>query len=250
MISRVLDLNAPIGDDVWLFHGTSAAAAASIIASGWHPPDPRQAVEEYATKHGVKPAVLSPEFVELGKERHSRSAASCATGWRLAAGYARRGPEYLYFARSALAKKRSGRDDRIEPQPLAERAAIFLMRIPWNLLEELQPRQQRDQLLPDSARWDELSLWDRVRRVSSEVVVPGSLLVEYLVGVDWIRTDCDCSGSYDLKLDAENQLPDNRLRCERCFIAEEPILRSSPGLATAITAIMSDDKREPRRSAT
>lgn len=229
MIDRVLDLKVPIGDDVWLFHGTSEAAAASIIASGWHPPDPRQAVEEFAAEHDVEPADLSPELVQLGIERHALSAASCATGWGLSASYARRGPEYMVFARSALAKISSGCDSSVQLRSLAERAAIFLIQVPWNLIEEFRPGQERDQFLPDSARWDELDLLDRLRRVPGEVVVPGSLLVEHLIAVDWIRTDCDCSGSFDF-VSAEYEPPDKRLRCERCFIAEELILESSPHL--------------------
>jgi len=228
-IGRVLDLNHPIGDDVWLFHGTSEAVAASIIASGWHPPDPRQAVEEFAATHGVEAADLAPELVEMGSERYSRSEASCATSWRLAAGYARRGPEYLLFARLALAKIRSGGDNWAEPGPVAERAAIFLIRTPWSALEELNPHEWRDQFLPDSARWDELGPDDRFRRSFSEIVVPSSLLAGRLVAVDWIRTDCDCTGAqhWFAENDENEQQPDVRLKCERCFIAEE-LIESSP----------------------
>jgi hypothetical protein len=225
--SPPLDFNVAIGDDVWLFHGTSEAAATSILASGWHPPDPRQVIEEFAAGHDVDPANLSPELVQMGIDRHDRSEASCATSWRLSAEYARRGPEYLLFARRALAKIRSGHDGEPELRPLAERAAIFLIRVPWGLIEELM--SWRDQFLPDSARWDELGLDDRFDRVSSEIVVPGSLLAGRLVGVDWIRTDCDCSGAQIFP--PENEVLDVRLRCERCFIAEELILESSPHLA-------------------
>jgi hypothetical protein len=221
MIGRVLDLNHPIGDDVWLFHGTSEAAATSIIGSGWHPPDPGQVVEEFAANHGVEPANLAPDFLELGRERYNRSEASCATSWQLAASYARRGPEYLFFARRALTKIRSGRDSLVEPRPEAERAAIFLIRSPWSVLEEPDPYRMRDLFLPDSARWDELGHDDRVGRHFSEVVVPSSLLAGLLVAVDWIRTDCNCSGSQEPF--AENEMPDVRLRCERCFITEELI---------------------------
>jgi hypothetical protein len=214
----------------WLFHGTSEAVATSIISSGWHPPDPRRAVEEFAADHDVEPADLSPGLVQLGIERHARSEASCATGWGLSAPYARRGPEVLLWPRRALAKIRSGRDEEPQLAPPTERAAIFLIRIPWNLVEELNPGQERDAFLPDSAEWDELDLGDRLTRVPHEVLVPGSLLVEHLRAVDWIRTDCDCSGSFHLVLGAENDVPDKRLRCERCFIAEELILESSPHL--------------------
>ncbi len=229
MIGRVLDLNHPIGEDVWLFHGTSEAVAASIIASGWNPADPRQVVEEFAAEHGVEPADLAPESLERGSERYSRSEASCATSWRLAAGYARRGPEYLLFARLALAKIRSGGDNRAEPGPVAERAAIFLIRTPWSALEELNPHEWRDRFLPDSARWDELGPDDRFDRVSSEIVVPSSLLAGRLVAVDWIRTDCDCSGAQHWFAENEEneRQPDVRLRCERCFITEE-LIESSP----------------------
>jgi hypothetical protein len=186
-------------------------------------------VEEFAAKHGVEPADLAPEFLELGSERYRRSEASCATSWRLAAGYARRGPEYLLFARRALAKIRSAGDNWVEPGPVAERAAIFRIRTPWSALEELNPYEWRDRFLPDSARWGELGPDDRFRRLSSEVVVPSSLLAGRPVGVDWIRTDCDCSGAQEFfPEDEENeQQPDVRLRCERCFISEE-LIGSSP----------------------
>ena len=229
MIGCVLDLNASLGEDVWLFHGTSEAVATSIIVSGWHPPDPRQAVREFAAEHDVEPADLLPEFLQQGIERHALSAASCATGWGLSAPYARRGPEYLNMARWALVKIRGVPDGSVELRPLGERAAIFLSRIPWKLIEELKDGHDRDQFLPDSAQWDELTPMDRLRRVPAEVVVPGLLLVEHLVAVDWIRTDCGCSGSFDF-VSAEYEPPDKRLRCERCFIAEERI-RVEPALA-------------------
>jgi len=92
--------------------------------------------------------------------------------------------------------------------------------VPWEALESLGVSRSRTKLLPDPVNWIDLDLEGILERAPDELVLPGPVLVEHLVAIDWIRGDCGCRGN--LWLAAELPPEDIRLRCEKCFISEEP----------------------------
>ena len=154
-----LELTRPsIPDAVWLFHGTSTETAQDIVRRGWSPPDPSNEVRQFAIDHKLDPDEFVDEYTIFGVERHLRSEASCASGWRLAADYARRSPEYLYFARGKLRMLQERSDHWVEPDPAAEDAAVLVLRVPWAVLGSLvighRGRLERQAFLPDSVMED------------------------------------------------------------------------------------------------
>ncbi len=224
----MIDLQQPTRETVWLFHGTSESVAKQIMKGGWDPPDPPEVVEQYAIEHGVSVDVLWPGQVGLGSQRHGAGAASCSTGWMLAAAYARNGPEYLYHVRGTFEGLRQGVGGFRHPAPESARAAVFLIRIPWTTLADEAVRGRaklsRDAMLPDSRPWDVSDFFHAMENLPREVVIPGVLLQKHLVAVDWVSTDCTCSGSIESRPGVpEGNFLDLRQRCDHCYLAETPL---------------------------
>ena len=201
----VIDLNEQRPGRKWLFHGTTAEIAHTIVKVGWAPPDPDDQVRQFALLHGFEPNSFRNQYTSLGVDRHNDQAASCATGWRLAASYARNGPEYLHFARSELTRRQTGATYLPSPPPLDSPVAVLL-------IEASDCGSDSVGWLPDPQVFSCLPGVD-------EVVIPGEVLANHVIAVDFVASECSCEGHAIL---GTGQTLDPRQRCEICFIEEIP----------------------------
>jgi hypothetical protein len=96
-----------------LYHGTSAEAARRIGVEGFIPREPGEIIVELEDKYGVPPGTARDAMFDNAARRHTAGHVSFATGWGLAARYARRfGGESRLMALAAIGRYFMGDDAR------------------------------------------------------------------------------------------------------------------------------------------
>jgi hypothetical protein len=196
-------------DHVWLFHGTTPSNADAIRQFGWKSPDPDEDVRQAASTNALPQASLDDWYARF---RFERALASCSTGWRQAADYSRRGPEFRYYLSRAVATAKTG-----IPTYETNEGAVFLLAVPWAKLAAIEGLPPRSTFLPDATEWDDDDSAGVILRAPREVLIPSLAFDSSIVGIDLVARECTCVPNLWLGAEPTRDL---RLRCSRCYVGQ------------------------------
>jgi hypothetical protein len=201
-------------DHVWLFHGTTPSNADAIRQFGWGSPDPDDEVRQAASANALPQPSLDDWYARF---RYERAFASCSTGWRQAADYSRRGPEFRYYLSRAVAAAKTGIPTYETNEGETNEGAVILLAVPWAKLADVEDLPSRSSFLPDAAEWDPDDIERVIVRAPHEVLIPPLLFDSSIVVIDLVARECSCAPNLWLGAEPTRDL---RLRCSRCFDGE------------------------------
>lgn len=169
-----------------LFHGTSLEAAEEIRRTGFRALVPKQVLAALEVRHGAPAGTAQDWYYEHATGRAMRNEVSFSNAWRLAASYARNGPEVLWLGLCAI-----GRHRHPEDEGAALRWALSARQhTPVVVTVELPAAETQGRA--EVRREEDVfrSMWQIYQ--GDEVVVGLPIPADLVVAIERTTYDCEC----------------------------------------------------------